>query len=67
MPLTLQPNIDAGPGDFNAMHGELIVGRLYKRAASSSVGSEWLSALNGVPSGHQRRPLRARLQPAMKP
>jgi hypothetical protein len=51
MPLDLKPNIDGGPADFNVMHGELIVGRLYQRGGAPSVGTEWLWALNGVPFG----------------
>ena len=50
MPLEQQQNLD-GPGDFNIMHGELLVGRIYKRAGTSSIGAEWLWALNGVPEG----------------
>jgi hypothetical protein len=51
MSLALKANIDGGPGDFNIMHGELIVGWLYQRGDAPSVGAEWLWALNGVPFG----------------
>jgi hypothetical protein len=51
MTLTLQANMDGEPGDFKLLHGGLLVGRLYKRSASLSVGAEWLWSLNGVPEG----------------
>jgi len=57
MPLTLQASIDGNPGDFTLLHGGLLVGRLYKRSGTSTLGAEWLWSLNGVPEGPLGVPL----------
>lgn len=40
---------DASADDYLVLHGQLQVGRIYKRKVSLQPGSAWLWALNGVP------------------
>jgi hypothetical protein len=40
---------DASTNDYLVLHGQLQVGRIYKRKVSLQPGSAWLWALNGVP------------------
>jgi hypothetical protein len=42
---------DESADDFLVLHGQLQVGRIYKRKVSLQPGSAWLWALNGVPEG----------------
>jgi hypothetical protein len=49
MSLFLVPS-DSSPGDSKVMHGQLLVGQIYKQGAASRTGSEWLWVFNGVSS-----------------
>jgi len=51
MSLVLNANADASADDYQVLHGQLQVGRIYKRKVTLQPGSEWLWALNGVPEG----------------
>jgi hypothetical protein len=51
MSLVLNKNADASAEDYQVLHGQLQVGRIYKRKITLRPGSEWLWALNGVPEG----------------
>jgi hypothetical protein len=51
MSLVLDPNADASANDYQVLHGQLRVGRIYKRKVTLISGSEWMWALNGVPEG----------------
>jgi hypothetical protein len=50
MPLVLEPNIDDSADDYNVLQGVLHIGRIYKRKAALRPDTQWLWALNGVPS-----------------
>jgi hypothetical protein len=47
MSFKLQPHADGAPEDFTVLHGQLEIGRVYKR--DPAFKSQWLWALNGVP------------------
>jgi hypothetical protein len=51
MSLVLDANADASADDYQVLHGQLLVGRIYKRKVTLIPGSEWMWALNGVPEG----------------
>jgi hypothetical protein len=51
MALVLRPNTENSPEDYNVLHGELRIGRVYKRKVSLQPETQWLWALNGVPEG----------------
>jgi hypothetical protein len=50
MSLVLRPNA-AATDDYDVMHGELQVGRIYRRRAAIRPEMQWLWAFNGVPGG----------------
>jgi hypothetical protein len=56
MSLALQPSPDAAD-DYAVMHGELRVGRIYKRKMALRAEAQWLWALNGVPEGPDGYPI----------
>src|SRR6266568_2435351 len=53
MPLALHPNPASAPArrktDHLVMHGQLEIGRIYKRDTPDKSDSQWLWAINGVP------------------
>jgi hypothetical protein len=49
MSLVLNTIADSSTEDYQVLHGQLQVGRIYKRKITLRPGSEWLWALNGVP------------------
>jgi hypothetical protein len=51
MSLVLNRIADTSTEDYQVLHGQLQVGRIYKRKITLQPGSEWLWALNGVPEG----------------
>jgi hypothetical protein len=51
MSLVLNANADAAADDYQVLHGQLLVGQIYKRKVTLRPDSEWLWALNGVPEG----------------
>jgi hypothetical protein len=57
MALVLKPNLEVSPTarvtapDFLAMHGELKVGRIYKREAAINPATQWVWAITGVYDG----------------
>jgi hypothetical protein len=48
MSLVLKPHKEGGPDDYQVTHGELEVGRIYRRTAALRPDSQWLWALNGI-------------------
>jgi hypothetical protein len=50
MPLVLEPNTNDSADDYDVLHGKLHIGRIYKRKAALRPDTQWLWALNGVPS-----------------
>jgi hypothetical protein len=50
MPLFLVPSDDS-LGDRKVLHGQLVVGQIYRRSAALRAETQWLWALNGVPDG----------------
>jgi hypothetical protein len=57
MTLVLKPNLDVSPAarvtapDFIVAHGELKVGRIYKREAAINPATQWVWAITGVYDG----------------
>ena len=51
MPLVLKSIGDGSADEFHVLHGELRVGRIYRRKAALRAGARWLWALNCVPEG----------------
>jgi hypothetical protein len=49
MALVLRPNSEDSQEDYDVLHGELRIGRIYKRKISLQRETQWLWALNGVP------------------
>jgi hypothetical protein len=49
MALVLRPNTEDSPENFDVLHGELRIGRIYKRKISLRPETQWLWALDGVP------------------
>jgi hypothetical protein len=57
MTLVLKPNLEVSPAarvtapDFIILHGELKVGRIYKREAAINPAAQWVWAITGVYDG----------------
>jgi hypothetical protein len=51
MTLVLKPKGQGSEDDYHVLHGELEVGRIYRRKAALRPETQWLWALNGVPEG----------------
>ncbi len=51
MSLVLQPSADGPPDHFQAVHGGLQIGEVYKRSAALRPQTQWLWTLNGIPEG----------------
>jgi hypothetical protein len=49
MPLVLKSKGDSSADEFHVLHGELRIGRIYKRKAALRADARWLWALNCVP------------------
>jgi hypothetical protein len=48
MAFTLRPHPSGHRDDYSALHGQLEVGRISKRAVGARPGAEWLWVLNGL-------------------
>jgi hypothetical protein len=51
MTLSLQPNADGSPGDYDVLSGTLRIGKIYKPAVTHSKDTEWTWVFNGLPEG----------------
>jgi hypothetical protein len=51
MALVLRPHKEGAPDDFQVLHGELEVGRIYQKKVALAPDARWFWTLNGVPVG----------------
>jgi hypothetical protein len=51
VPLVLKPKGDGSGDEYLVLHGELEVGKIYRRKVAHRPETQWVWALNGVPEG----------------